>query len=74
MKTDWKKIVLGFLLLPLAFILFLVDRVILLPLVWKDAPNIKVYFEQMHNITLAIYRVGAVFIVLTLYYLIKWIF
>jgi hypothetical protein len=51
------KILVGTLLIPTLFILFYLDRIVLMALPWKPAVAIQQFYKQIDNILMSLYRV-----------------
>jgi hypothetical protein len=64
------KITAGILLIPIIFILFYADRIVLLFLPWKEQKTIQVFYNYIDNIIIALWRVLTVAIFYILYLLI----
>lgn len=75
MKKQSKfAIVGGLLLLPLIFVIFLIDRIIGSLLFWMPLPSAREYFDTTSHFIVSIYRVGTVLTLVCIYYLAIWIF
>lgn len=60
------KIVAGVLLIPIIFVLFFLDRIVLLFLPWQSQVSIQLFYKHLDNIIIALWRVVPVIIVYTL--------
>lgn len=67
------KIAAGIVLIPIIFILFMADRMILMFLFWMESPSIFKYFDKRDQIIMALYRFGGVLALLGIVQLLKWI-
>lgn len=73
MKYKYLKIAGGIVLIPIIFILFMIDRVILMILFWQDSPSIFNYYNKRDQIMMALYRFAGVLALLGIVQLLKWI-
>jgi hypothetical protein len=64
------KAILGALLFIPLITLFLMDRMILMFLIWKESPSISDFFQSLYYIEMAVYRVSVLSILTLIYYII----
>lgn len=64
------KVIAGVLLIPIIFVLFYLDRIVLLFLPWQKPETIQKFYESIDPIIMALYRVVPVTLLIIFYNLI----
>lgn len=65
------KVAIGLILLPFAFVLFFIDRIILSVLPHLDSVNMKKWFNNTSMMTFSLIRVSVITLIFVLYKLIS---
>jgi hypothetical protein len=76
MKNDkwfYLKMIAGLVLLPITLIIFVVDRIILVGLVWMPMEPIQKWFDNTQKMVQTLIRIGAITFIYLIYELITWI-
>lgn len=76
MKNDkwfYFKMIAGLVLLPITLIIFVVDRIILVGLVWMPMEPIQKWFDNTQKMVQTLIRIGAITFIYLIYELITWI-
>ena len=71
---DFFKMLLGFLIMAILFLIGLVDRIILVPLFWIEYPSLTSSEFYREGAAFSFIRVVATGLIVSIYFLIKWIF
>jgi hypothetical protein len=73
MKAKTFKTIIGILLMPLIFSLFLMDRILMLALFWAEVPSMKTWLVKEKLMMLSFWRVLFFWVVYGIIAWIKWI-
>lgn len=71
---DFFKMLFGFLIMAILFLIGITDRIILLPLFWVESPNLTSSDFYRAGVGFSFIRVIATGLIVSIYFLIKWIF
>lgn len=69
----WLKALIGFILMGAFVVAFILDRIILIPLIWIEEVSIQVAFKNLTFMLGTLRRVGVVAAIVLIYQLIAWI-
>ena len=73
MKAKNLKTIIGILLMPLIFSLFLMDRILMLALFWAEVPSMKTWLVKEKLMMLSFWRVLFFWVVYGIIAWIKWL-
>ena len=65
--------IIGLVLLPITLIVFVVDRIILVGLIWMPMEPIQKWFDNTQKMIQTLIRIGAITFIYLIYKLIEWI-
>ena len=65
--------IVGLILLPITLIIFLIDRIILIPLVWMPMEPIQKWFDNVQKMVQTLIRIGSVTFIWLIYKFFEWI-
>jgi len=72
-KWFYLKMIAGLILLPITLMLFFVDRIILVGLVWMPMEPIQKWFDNTQKMIQTLIRIGAVTFIWMIYKFFEWI-
>ncbi len=65
--------IIGLVLLPITLIVFVVDRIILVGLVWMPMEPMQKWFDNTQKMVQTLIRIGAITFIYLIYKFIEWI-
>ena len=72
-KMYYLKMIAGLILLPISLMIYLVDRIILVCLVWMPMEPIQKWFDNTQKMIQTMVRIVAVSIIYSIYKFIEWL-
>jgi hypothetical protein len=72
-RTALKTVIALFFMLPLMFVLFILDRVILLPILGKTAPSFQLWYDNNTEMARSVIRVLLGYSIIGLAWLVVWL-